>query len=99
MGAEFSPAELFELLFALLTDFWRDIGTSRKQAVDRRFKPPDRKTLLTKDDLENITAANTVGKDLRGNKSRTAAYPVPYRSYGGPRGQEKGGKGRGKAGG
>ena len=86
MEAEYSPDELFELLFAFLSALPRDISTSRKQAVDRRFKPTDPTPLLTKDDLKNITAAKALGKELRGNTSRTAPYPSPYRSYGGPRG-------------
>ena len=99
MEAEYSPNKLFKLFFAFLTSLSRDIGSSRKQAVDRRFEPADPTPLLTKDDLKNITAANPVCKDLRGNMSRTAPYPPHYRSYGGTRVREKGGKGRGKAGG
>ena len=99
MEAEYSPDELFELLFAFLSALSRDISASRKQAVDRRFKPTDPTPRLTKDDLKNSTASNAVGKELRGNTSRTAPYPAPYRSYGGPQGRGKGDKGRGKAGG
>ena len=84
MEAEFSPDEQFELLFAFLTALSRDIGSSRKQALDRRLEPADATPLLTKDDLKNITAANAVGKELRGNTSRTAPFPAPHGSYGGP---------------
>ena len=41
MGADYSPDELFELLFAFLSAFSKDISASRKQAVDLRFKPTD----------------------------------------------------------
>ena len=34
MEAEYSPDELFELLFAFLSALSRDISASRKQAVD-----------------------------------------------------------------
>ena len=97
--AQFGPYELFKLQFAFLTALSRDIGSSRKKAVDRRFKPVDTTPLLTKDDLKNITAANAVGKELRGNTPRASPCPAPYRSYGGPRGRGKGGKGREKSGG
>ena len=99
MEVEFSPDELFKLFFAFFTALSRDIGSSRKQAVDQRFKPADATPLLTKEDLKNITAVNAVGKELCGNLTRTAQYPSPYRSYGGHRGRGKGGEGPGKTGG
>ena len=86
MEAEYSPDELFELLFAFLSALLRYIGASRKQVVDRRFKPADPTPLLTKDGLKNITAASAIGKELGGNISRTEPYPAPYSSYSGPRG-------------
>ena len=98
MEAEYSTDELFELLFAFLSALSRDISASKKQVVDRRFKPTDPTPLLKKDNLKNLMAANAVGKELRGSLTRTAPYPSPYRLYGGPRRQGKGGKGRGKAG-
>ena len=99
MEAEYSPNELFELLFAFLTALSRDIGSSRKQAVDRRFKPADTTPLLTKDGLKKVTAANAVGKEPRGSTPCTCPHHAPYRSYGGSRGRGKDGKGRGNSGG
>lgn len=96
MEAEFNPDDLFELLFAFLASLSKDIGGSRKEAVDRRFRPAEAAPLLTKEDLKNITAANAVGKELRTGSTRSTPYPAPYRSNGG-RGRGKGGKGRGKA--
>jgi hypothetical protein len=97
MEAEFNADDLFELVFAFLTTLSKDIGGSRKGAVDRRFKPAESNPLLTKEDLKNITAANAVSKELRGGSSRPAPYPSPYRSNGNFRGRGKGGKGRGRA--
>ena len=77
MEAEYSPDELFELLFAFLWALSRDISASRKQAMDQRFKPTDPTPLLTKDDLKNLSAANAMCKELRGRVTRAAPYPSP----------------------
>ena len=95
MEAEFNADDLFELIFASLTALSKDMGGSRKEAVDPRFKPAESNQLLTKGDLKNITAANAVVKELRSGSSQPAPYPAPYRSNGSFRGRGKGGKGRG----